>query len=129
MDIFDKIISENKQAEKQNENQVKENTNQQDENQKSFIEKIIENVASYFSINVTDITGKSKQKRFALPRQIAMYLCKNLTDLNFTMIARILGNRDRTTIMYAVDKIALAIKEEPNLKRDIDNITKNINSI
>jgi len=92
-------------------------------------DKIIENVASYYSINVTDITGKSKQKRFALPRQIVMYLCKNLTDLNFSMIARILGNRDRTTIMYAVDKIALAIKEEPNLKRDIDNITKNINSI
>lgn len=92
-------------------------------------DKIIENVASYYSINVSDITGKSKQKRFALPRQIAMYLCKSLTDLNFTMIARILGNRDRTTVMYAVDKIALAIKEEPTLKRDIDNITKNINSI
>lgn len=92
-------------------------------------DKIMENVASYYSINVTDITGKSKQKRFALPRQIAMYLCKSLTDLNFTMLARIFGNRDRTTVMYAVDKIALAAKEEPNLKRDIENITKNINSI
>ena len=58
-----------------------------------------------------------------------MYLCKNLTDLNFTMIARILGNRDRTTVMYAVDKIAMLAKEEPNIKRDIENITKNINSI
>lgn len=92
-------------------------------------DKIMENVASYYSINVTDITGKSKQKRFALPRQIAMYLCKSLTDLNFTIIARIFGNRDRTTVMYAVDKIALAAKEEPGLKRDIENITKNINSI
>ena len=92
-------------------------------------DKILENVASYYSISVTDITGKSKQKCFALPRQISMYLCKNLTDLNFTMIARILGNRDRTTVMYAVDKIAMLSKEEPNIKRDIENITKNINSI
>ena len=92
-------------------------------------DKILENVASYYSINVTDITGKSKQKCFALPRQVSMYLCKNLTDLNFTMIARILGNRDRTTVMYAVDKIAMLAKEEPNIKRDIENITKNINSI
>lgn len=92
-------------------------------------DKIMENVASYYSINITDITGKSKQKRFALPRQIAMYLCKSLTDLNFTIIARIFGNRDRTTVMYAVDKIALAAKKEPGLKRDIENITKNINSI
>ena len=92
-------------------------------------DKILENVASYYSISVTDITGKSKQKCFALPRQVSMYLCKNLTDLNFTMIARILGNRDRTTVMYAVDKIAMLAKEEPSIKRDIENITKNINSI
>ena len=92
-------------------------------------DKILENVASYYSINVSDITGKSKQKCFALPRQVSMYLCKNLTDLNFTMIARILGNRDRTTVMYAVDKIAMLAKEEPNIKRDIENITKNINSL
>lgn len=91
-------------------------------------DKIMESVASYYNINVGDITGKSKQKRFALPRQIAMYLCKSLTDLNFTMIARIFGNRDRTTVMYAVDKIALAAKEEPNLKRDLDNISKDINN-
>lgn len=89
-------------------------------------DKIMENVASYYSINVTDITGKSKQKRFALPRQIAMYLCKNMTDLNFTMLARIFGNRDRTTVMYAVDKIALMAKENASIKRDIENISKNI---
>lgn len=92
-------------------------------------DKIMESVAAYYNINVIDITGKSKQKVFALPRQIAMYLCKNLTDLNFTIIARLFGNRDRTTVMYAVDKIAEMIKEDPNIKRDIDNITKDINNL
>ena len=92
-------------------------------------DKIMESVAAYYNINVIDITGKSKQKVFALPRQIAMYLCKNLTDLNFTIIARLFGNRDRTTVMYAVDKIAEMIKEDPNIKRDIENITKDINNL
>lgn len=92
-------------------------------------DKIMECVAAYYRIGVSDITGISKQKMFAFPRQIAMYLCKNLTELNFTVIARIFGGRDRTTVMYAVDKIAVAIKENPNLKRDIENITKDINNI
>ena len=52
-----------------------------------------------------------------------------MTELNFKMLATVFGNRDRTTVMYAVDKIAVSIKEEPNLKRDIENITNNINSI
>ncbi len=92
-------------------------------------DKIMKSVATYYNINVEDITGKSKQKMFALPRQIAMYLCKSLTDLNFTIIARLFGNRDRTTVMYAVDKIAVAIKEDPNIKRDIENRTKDINNL
>ncbi len=89
-------------------------------------DKIMECVASYYKIGLGDLTGTSKQKVYAFPRQIAMYLCKNLTDLNFTIIARIFGGRDRTTVMYAVDKIAISVKEDPNLKRDIENITQEI---
>lgn len=92
-------------------------------------EKIMENVASYYGIKVEDIIGKSKQKCYAMPRQIAMYLCKDITDLNYTVVGRIFGNKDRTTVMYAEDKIALLIKTDPSLKRDIENIMKNINSI
>ena len=51
-----------------------------------------------------------------------------MTDLNFTMLARIFGNRDRTTVMYAVDKIAEMAKENAAAKRDIENISKNINN-
>ena len=92
-------------------------------------DKIMECVADYYRVSISDLTGISKQKVFAFPRQVAMYLCKNMTELSFTMIARIFGNRDRTTIMHGVDKIAAAIKEEPNLKRDIDNIKKDINTL
>lgn len=91
--------------------------------------KIIESVCSYYSISEEEILGNSKQKNIAYPRQVAMYLCKTLTDLNFGMIAKALGNRDRTTVMYGVDKIMKIIKNDSSLKADIEAITKDINSI
>ncbi len=91
--------------------------------------KIIESVCSYYKIPEDELIGKSKQKNIALPRQIAMYLCKTLTNLNFVMIAKAMGDRDRTTVMYGVDKIMEMIKVDPMLKADIDAICKDINSI
>lgn len=92
-------------------------------------QKIIESICSYYNINEDELLGKSKQKNVALPRQIAMYLCKTLTNLNFVMIAKALGNRDRTTVMYGVDKIMESIKTDSILKADVDAITKDIQSL
>lgn len=92
-------------------------------------DKIIESICSYYKISENELLGKSKQKNIALPRQIAMYLCKTLTNLNFVMIAKALGNRDRTTVMYGVDKIMEMMKTNSILKADIEAITKDINSI
>ena len=92
-------------------------------------QKIIDCVCSYYNISEDEILGKSKQKNIAFARQIAMYLCKTLTQMNFSMIARALGNRDRTTVMYGVDKIMASIKNDIALKADIDAISKDINSI
>ena len=92
-------------------------------------QKIIDSVSSYYNISSEEIIGKSKQKNIALPRQIAMYLCKTLTNMNFVMIAKALGNKDRTTIMYGVDKIMESIKTDAILKADIEAITKDINSL
>lgn len=91
--------------------------------------KIIESVSSYYNITEEELLGKSKQKNIAFPRQIAMYLCKTLTNMNFVMIAKALGNRDRTTVMYGVDKIMETIKADSALKADIDAITKDINTL
>lgn len=92
-------------------------------------QKIIDSVSSYYNISQEEILGKSKQKNIALPRQIVMYLCKTLTNMNFVMIAKALGNKDRTTIMYGVDKIMELLKVDSILKADIDAITKDINTL
>ena len=56
-------------------------------------QKIIERVSTFYNISVDDIVGQSKMKNIVMPRQIAMYLCKTMTDMNFVMIAKALGNR------------------------------------
>ena len=92
-------------------------------------QKIIDCVCSYYNVTEDELLGKLKQKNIAYARQIAMYLCKTLTTMNFSMIARALGNRDRTTVMYGVDKIMVSLKNDSTLKADIEAITKDINSI
>jgi len=92
-------------------------------------QKIVDCVSSYYNIPEDELLGKNKQKNIAFPRQIAMYLCKTLTTMNFSMIARALGNRDRTTVMYGVDKIMATMKKDVSLKADIEAIIKDINAI
>lgn len=92
-------------------------------------QKIIDCVCAYYNISEDELLGKSKQKNIAFARQIAMYLCKTLTTMTFPMIARALGNRDRTTVMYGVDKIMKSVNSDNALKADIEAISKDINSI
>lgn len=91
--------------------------------------KIIEKVSTYYKITENDIVGKARNKNFALPRQVAMYLCKTLTDLNYVMIGQDFGNKDRTTVMHNVDKIATQIKTDEKLKSDIDFIKNDLQSL
>jgi len=92
-------------------------------------QKILDKVSAFYNISKEDILGQSKTKNIALPRQIVMYLCKTLTTMNYGMIAKILGNRDRTTVMYGVDKIIEAIEKNAELKADIDYIIKDLTSL
>ena len=88
--------------------------------------KIIDKVCSYYSITKQDITGKSKVKNIALARQVAMYLCKNMTKMNYGEIARDFGNRDRTTALHNVEKIRVEVKTNPLLKEEVEYIMKDI---
>ncbi len=92
-------------------------------------QKIMEKVCTFYNVRQEELIGHSKMKTVVIPRQIAMYLCKTMTDMNFVMIAKTFGNRDRTTIMYAVDKIMAAVKTDAALKADIDYIIKDLNSL
>ena len=88
---------------------------------------IIEHVCEFYRVNSDDGKGPSRVKELVTPRHVAMYLCKTLTDMNFVTIAKVFGNRDRTSVMHGVDRIMKNIQTDSQLKSEIDFIIKDIN--
>ena len=87
---------------------------------------IIESVGDFYNITAEEIKGPSKVKELVVPRHVAMYLCKTLTDMNFVTIAKVFGNRDRTTVMHGVDKVMKNMQSDKSLKSEIEFITKEL---
>lgn len=91
------------------------------------IDLIINIVADYFNITVEDILSNKKSNNIALPRQIAMYLCKKLTNHTQDEIGQNIGGRDHSTVIYACKKIDKDVLENPQMKLDIDKLIQLIN--
>ena len=88
---------------------------------------IINVTAEHFGIKPEDITSKKRNSEFVVPRQIVMYLCRDMTDVSFTSIAKILGKKDHTTIIHGVNKIEDDINNNEELRTKIDIIKKKMN--
>ncbi len=89
-------------------------------------EQIQRYIAEQYDVRVQDILGTRRTKTIVLPRQIAMYLTRTLTLLSFPEIAKAFGGRDHTTVLHAVRSIEKKIKENSELKRNIDIHTKKL---
>ena len=87
------------------------------------VEAIQELVAAKYKIRVDDLKAKKRTRSIAYPRQIAMYLTRELTDLSLPRIGECFGGRDHTTVLHACDKIADDKKSDPNLERQLAKIT------
>ena len=68
-------------------------------------EKIIEYICRYYNLQIDDLLGKKRPKNIAVPRQIAMYLCRKLTEASLPKIGSSFGGRDHTTVIHACEKI------------------------
>lgn len=88
-------------------------------------EFIQETVAKYFNINAKDLRGSKRSNDIAFPRQIAMYLCRNVAQMSLPQIGKDFGKRDHTTVMHACTKIENEIKENQNTKLIVESV-KNI---
>jgi len=84
--------------------------------------EILNAVCNYYSIKSVDIKGKKRTKELVLPRQVVMYLIKELTNTPYMGIGDFLGGRDHTTVMYGVEKIGQDIKEKHEIHQDIVNV-------
>ncbi len=86
---------------------------------------IKETVSKYFSINKDDLSGSKRSNDIAFPRQIAMYLCRDVANMSFPQIGAEFGNRDHSTVMHGYNKIAKEIKEKNSTKLIVESV-KNI---
>ncbi|GHN20391.1 chromosomal replication initiator protein DnaA [Lactobacillus delbrueckii] len=86
------------------------------------ISKIQEVVANYFQTSVPDLKGKKRVRQIVIPRQIAMYLSRELTDASLPKIGQEFGGKDHTTVMHACDKIARQIKTDTEIKSAVSDL-------
>jgi chromosomal replication initiator protein len=87
---------------------------------------IITATANYYKISPEDITGSGRQQAVALARQIAMHICRELTDLSLPKIGAHFGNRDHTTVMYATKKISAQMRERRYIYNQVSEIIQKI---
>jgi chromosomal replication initiator protein len=87
---------------------------------------IITNTADYFKLTVDDLYGSSRSQAVATARQIAMYLCRELTNLSLPKIGQLFGNRDHTPVMYANKKISELMKERRSIYNQVTELTNRI---
>ena len=83
------------------------------------IAKIQKQVADFYNITQGDILGKKRVKQIVMPRQIAMYLSRELTDSSLPKIGNEFGCKDHTTVLHAIDKIEAELKKDTDLQNDI----------
>lgn len=87
---------------------------------------IIANTADYFKLSVDDLYGSSRSQAIAIARQIAMYLCREMTNLSLPKIGQLFGGRDHTTVMYANKKIGELMKERRSIYNQVTELTSRI---
>ncbi|MEJ2085055.1 MAG: chromosomal replication initiator protein DnaA, partial [Acidobacteriota bacterium] len=87
--------------------------------------EIIKSVARHYGLKVTEIKSKNNAKQIAFPRQVAMYLCKRLTELSYPDIGKQFNNKHHSTVMYSVEKIDKLRAEDSELDRTIEKLARN----
>lgn len=87
---------------------------------------IQEVVSRYFDVRIEDFKSKKRTRDISYPRQIAMYLCRDLTDMSLPKIGNQFGGRDHTTVIHACDKISKDIESNLETRRAISEIKKNL---
>ncbi len=88
---------------------------------------VIEIVAEHFNISTDQMISKTRSNDIAKPRQIAMYLCKNMTSTPLDTIGALLGGRDHSTIIYGIRKVTTEYDKDENFHHLIETIKKKIN--
>ena len=86
------------------------------------LNEIQKRTAEYFSISLSNLISNRKKRKFSYPRQVAMYLCRNLTDSSFKEIGKAFGNKDHSTVIYALKRIETEKHKNKEVLNDINKL-------
>jgi chromosomal replication initiator protein len=90
------------------------------------IDHIQRRVCDFFGLKLSDLKAKNRTRAIAFPRQVAMYLARQMTHSSLSEIGRAFGGKDHTTVLHAVDKIQTLMQEDPKLHKTIDGLIQSI---
>lgn len=97
------------------------------ENKQITADYIISMVAEHFNVSTADLCGNKRSSKIVMPRQVAMYLCREILAIPLKNVGQYLGNRDHTTVMHGVEKIEKELQTNEQLQSTIDTLKKKIN--
>ena len=90
------------------------------------IEEIQKAVVAHYNLKLADMQSKRRSRVVARPRQVAMYLAKQLTPRSLPEIGRRFGNRDHTTVMHAVKKVDELMRDDETIARDVEALRRRL---
>lgn len=99
-----------------------------DSKSKVSAQKILNVVASYYNLSVSQITGKIKTGQIVNARHVAIYLIRNLLDVSLKQIGELFSNRDHTTVMHSIERVEQMLKDDKQIKVVIDELKKRISA-
>ena len=91
------------------------------------VESIQKAICDFYNLKVNDLKAKRRTKNIALPRQVAMYLCRKYTETSFPAIGDKFGGRDHSTVIHASKTIEKRIQEDPYMQNTIERLERNLN--
>jgi chromosomal replication initiator protein len=83
-------------------------------------------VADYYSLSINDLKGKKRNQKVVYPRQLSMYICREMTDYSTTEIGEAFGGRDHATVIHSLDKIQGLLLADPTLDSTIESLKRKI---
>ena len=90
------------------------------------VEKIIAEVGKIYSVTPEDMRSQKRSSKISTARQVAIYVVNTITGLSYSNIGVEFGNRDHSTIVYAINKVKSTIKKDPTFKGMVDDMIKNL---
>ncbi|MHB1294772.1 MAG: chromosomal replication initiator protein DnaA [Anaerolineae bacterium] len=90
------------------------------------MDEIVNAVAAYYEVSTEEILGQRRTRCIAVPRQVVMFLTRDLTDMSLPQIGQFLGGRDHTTVMHGCDKISALFEKDDTIRREILDIKRQL---